>query len=236
VSDNIESAVIPAAWYPDPIDPTKVRWWDGTAWTEALAPNPEVSQPFTHPPTFDTAAPTVGKVDYNPFFSPEHEPMGAMAEVRAYKDSSRQSSEKLNAGTRPIWWFVFLVPLNTAFVLLIGAMYFNGIGLDIDNSPAFLNELRNFGIWIQIIDGVLILVISLALANADWKELTNRGFYNPPRPWIMLFPIVYMIIRTVRTGSSGALVLVMYFVIPLVTYIVLFLAAFAFIYAYYAPS
>lgn len=26
--------VIPAAWYPDPADPDRLRWWDGAAWTQ----------------------------------------------------------------------------------------------------------------------------------------------------------------------------------------------------------
>ncbi|WP_243695297.1 DUF2510 domain-containing protein [Agromyces protaetiae] len=30
----------PAAWYPDPEDPTQLRWWDGSAWTNHLHPAP----------------------------------------------------------------------------------------------------------------------------------------------------------------------------------------------------
>jgi hypothetical protein len=34
-----------ANWYPDPTDPSRVRWWDGTAWTEhtSAAPTPQPS-------------------------------------------------------------------------------------------------------------------------------------------------------------------------------------------------
>jgi hypothetical protein len=30
----------PAGWYPDPRDPRRIRWWDGTGWTETTQPAP----------------------------------------------------------------------------------------------------------------------------------------------------------------------------------------------------
>ena len=33
---------VPADWYPDPHDPTYVRWWDGTQWTQHVQPAPTV--------------------------------------------------------------------------------------------------------------------------------------------------------------------------------------------------
>jgi hypothetical protein len=36
----------PAGWYPDPRDPRRIRWWDGAAWTEHTAPQPEGSGPY----------------------------------------------------------------------------------------------------------------------------------------------------------------------------------------------
>ena len=31
----------PAGWRPDPEDATSLRYWDGTAWTDQRAPNPQ---------------------------------------------------------------------------------------------------------------------------------------------------------------------------------------------------
>ncbi|MBF6347357.1 DUF2510 domain-containing protein [Nocardia cyriacigeorgica] len=31
---------VPANWYPDPVEPTILRWWDGTTWTEHTTPKP----------------------------------------------------------------------------------------------------------------------------------------------------------------------------------------------------
>lgn len=33
----------PAAWFPDPHDPTQYRYWDGAAWTEHRAPRSTAS-------------------------------------------------------------------------------------------------------------------------------------------------------------------------------------------------
>lgn len=32
-----ENAAMPAAWYPCPVDPAQLRWWDGQGWTEHTA-------------------------------------------------------------------------------------------------------------------------------------------------------------------------------------------------------
>ena len=33
VAASVTTAVAPPGWYPDPTDPARIRWWDGTAWT-----------------------------------------------------------------------------------------------------------------------------------------------------------------------------------------------------------
>lgn len=35
---SADTSALPAAWYPDQADPTRVRWFDGTRWTEATLP------------------------------------------------------------------------------------------------------------------------------------------------------------------------------------------------------
>ncbi|WP_100245452.1 DUF2510 domain-containing protein [Rhodococcus qingshengii] len=37
-----------AGWYPDQIDRTRLRWFDGMRWTEATLPNPNTA---TQPPS-----------------------------------------------------------------------------------------------------------------------------------------------------------------------------------------
>lgn len=40
---------VPAGWYPAPTDATKVRWWDGTQWTEQHAERYTVAAPLKAP-------------------------------------------------------------------------------------------------------------------------------------------------------------------------------------------
>lgn len=35
----------PANWYPDPVDPTLFRYWDGSRWTEHTSPRVQGPQP-----------------------------------------------------------------------------------------------------------------------------------------------------------------------------------------------
>ncbi|MCC6375902.1 MAG: DUF2510 domain-containing protein [Microbacteriaceae bacterium] len=40
----------PAGWYPDSVDPTEVRWWNGFAWTEYSADRYQQSSTYQTAP------------------------------------------------------------------------------------------------------------------------------------------------------------------------------------------
>ncbi|MBX3068724.1 MAG: DUF2510 domain-containing protein [Cryobacterium sp.] len=40
----------PSGWYPDSVDPTKVRWWNGLAWTEYSADRYQQSSTYQTAP------------------------------------------------------------------------------------------------------------------------------------------------------------------------------------------
>ena len=43
MSMTVEAALAPSGWYPDPAGSRKLRWWNGTAWTDHVEnPRPEV--------------------------------------------------------------------------------------------------------------------------------------------------------------------------------------------------
>lgn len=41
---------LPAGWYDDPDDPSRLRYWAGTSWTDARAPKNTPPRPITHEP------------------------------------------------------------------------------------------------------------------------------------------------------------------------------------------
>lgn len=56
----------PAGWYPDPGDPTRQRYWDGTQWTDSTAPafgNGTVGAPAWNPATTPLPAATATSGD-----------------------------------------------------------------------------------------------------------------------------------------------------------------------------
>jgi len=46
---------IPAGWYPDRIDPSRRRWWNGVEWTEYYSANPDAKAAALHPHTIRSA-------------------------------------------------------------------------------------------------------------------------------------------------------------------------------------
>ena len=44
----------PAGWYPDPAEPSVIRWWDGAQWTHHLQPAPHAADPVPAGPPWLT--------------------------------------------------------------------------------------------------------------------------------------------------------------------------------------
>ena len=45
----MNSPTAPAGWYPDPQDPSQMRWWDGSQWGETQSPPPPSAVSATPP-------------------------------------------------------------------------------------------------------------------------------------------------------------------------------------------
>jgi stress response protein SCP2 len=61
--DPPTTTAAPPQWYPDPSNPSLVRWWDGAAWTAHTAPSPPVVQPAVRPAPPPPPAPPEGERD-----------------------------------------------------------------------------------------------------------------------------------------------------------------------------
>jgi hypothetical protein len=70
LEDDMSGQSTPAGWYPDPQDPSRQRYWDGSAWSEATQAAPGAAPP----PTGAYGAPSYGAPTYG---APSYgQPMG----------------------------------------------------------------------------------------------------------------------------------------------------------------
>lgn len=103
----------PADWYPDPDDATKLRYWDGTAWTEHFAPTaqPAVAQGLV--PVGQSPVPVAPQVVVAPAVVPAYYVGGAV------QPKSMATAMVLTA---------FFGALGMLYSDVKGALVFMGIG------------------------------------------------------------------------------------------------------------
>lgn len=93
-----------AGWYPDGVTPGVIRWFDGTAWTEHTAPDPE-ARPVAPAPAAPApaapapAAPTPVGATFDPD-APSHRPPGVHAAANAGAPAHARLRTPPGAGPR----------------------------------------------------------------------------------------------------------------------------------------
>lgn len=210
--------VAPAGWYVDPTTSIHLRWWSGLAWTEHVAPIPEVS---TTPDDYRTAAPTTspvpamdlesahaGAADENVPLPPP--PISRLAPVSAYGWAREESKTEIAPrwtlpvghsleftaipsrwGSVSVWVIAFAPWMSVVafFVMLL----LEGIGAQL---------------WLQYAAVSLPWLITLAAAQRDVKRLSSWGHRTvAPWAWALLGAPAYLIARTVvlrRTAGLGS--------------------------------
>jgi uncharacterized membrane protein YhaH (DUF805 family) len=96
--DPPPQVAVSAGWYPDPAGPTTVRYWDGTAWTEHIAPRPYAAPVVVAGPPLRQGRAGIGLVE-----------AVRMAFVRVGDYRGRSS--------RSEYWWVYLVGVLISFVV-----------------------------------------------------------------------------------------------------------------------
>ena len=216
---NTGGPTTPAGWFTDPAGSGHLRWWDGTAWTAHLAPQPTpapapaptpvvpqpvVQQPVQYAPVEQQAAvPTPGNEPYVPF-------QGSWN-----SNNSGAYSTSATDFARPAQWNTVGAWLLAFSGLLIGGALVIALSRGIvPTTPYGLGAL--FGSL------AIPYLITLVFAEIDRRKLRSLGYLKIPSLWWMLLspPLVYLIVRTVyvfgevRKGAA-----------PLVTYIVVSVAS-----------
>jgi hypothetical protein len=198
-------ATTPAGWYTDPGGSGHLRWWDGSAWTAHLAPQP------TPAPSPVAQQPSVFGADDQPYVpfqgSWNNQPYGG----NSVADEFAQPGE-WNTGYA---WFLAAWPIY--FVgLTVGWAYFYSIERA-QGAAGGISELLT-GI-IGLVE-IVILVLVIFAAFRDRAKLRRWGYTRTASPgWIffafLVGPLVYLIVRAVRVYGE-----VRKGIAPLILYIV----------------
>jgi Protein of unknown function (DUF2510) len=232
---------IPAGWYPDPHGTLQQRWWNGSSWTQEIAPyKPTLSLIPADPLPKATGSTPNNLPAYNAIavygaaqaYTSEPGYSGAASTISAVAPAVDEWGipaipyqpfamiPKLKTGvsiaptqryTAAIWGFV-VTPLLLAFVTL---------GLSFGPSTLY----TRFSLVSLIVLAVAALI---ALAIRDRRELSIDGHTSTASPaWLILTPIGYLVARAIivrkQTGKSATapLILSIFVVIAVIAWALL---------------
>jgi hypothetical protein len=219
VTDSTGTPSTPAGWYADPAGSDRLRWWDGTRWTDHLADAPAVSGSADAAHASSASAPYVPPVEPQPAYGQQahaqqpsaQQPYSQQPYARAgYAPQAPAASAPLPtapASTSPFTWAIWVLAALPVISILIALSVDYRAALDMSPrgpSPeaavaSALSSLVQFLMW----------AATVALAFFDWRDLTRRGIAKPFH-WAWAFiPVaggVYLIGRSivVRRRIEGA--------------------------------
>ncbi len=202
----------PAGWYPDPADPTRTRWWDGSRWSEHTSPatgaapaaqtRPEVPRYGEYAPAQPAAAPP------------------AAPAWPAAAPAVRLGPSAAGADTNTVWIYLCILvstlPVLTIFFIDWNSYFETMLSVDSGDAAASAAATSAMMQWIGGILAISLLSyvfigLSILFAWLDWRELRRRGVERPFH-WAFAFLAlvisigVYIIGRTVvlkrETGSG----------------------------------
>jgi hypothetical protein len=202
----------PAGWYPDPSDPTRSRWWDGTQWAEGAPAAPQAAASAQAPASASAQAPASAQAA--PSYTAAAYPAAPPPPGYAATPSAP------GADTNTIWIYLAIL-VTTLPVLSIFFLDMDGWletfgrldqGAPVDDRAVAAATMQWIGSAFAITAVTYLLVgLSIVFAWLDWRELKRRGVARPFHwAWAffaLLISIgVYVIGRTVvlkrETGSG----------------------------------
>lgn len=181
--------VVAAGWYTDPADGTRLRWWNGVAWTEHTAARPDLAAAQADVAQADVAQPAVAAAPaIAAGASADEHPLTRREAIAAEGGRAAPAERRSETG---IVWLIALLPV-IAFALAIGAFYVYFYVV----SSLFVASVA-----------VVPYLLGLLWALSDRRQLAARGFAAPSALWALLTPLAYLIARRVRVPGSRALVI-----------------------------
>ena len=204
---NTSGPTTPAGWYPDPAGSGNLRWWDGTAWTAHLAPQPTPAPaPAPTPTAAPAPAPTPVSEAYVPFQGSWNQTSqsSAYGSGSAYGTASGEFARPAQWNTLGVWLLAFSGLLSVIILGVFAAV----------NAPSLASPTTPF-VYVGIQVGVLVL--ELLFAAMDRAKLRSLGYLQLTSIWwiLLLGPLLYLILRGVAVSRE-----VRHGFAPLITFIV----------------
>ena len=214
--------VAPAGWYVDPTTSIHLRWWSGLAWTEHVAPIPEVS---ATPDDYRTAAPPAvvptrpaacraderrqsahAAADDNVPLPPP--PISRLAPVSAYGWEREESKTEI----APRW----TLPVGHSLEFTAIPSRWGSVSVWVIAFAPWMSVVAFFvmlllegigaQLWLQYAAVSLPWLITLAAAQRDVKRLSSWGHRTvAPWAWALLGAPAYLIARTVVLRRNAGL-------------------------------
>lgn len=206
----------PAGWYPDPSDPSRTRWWDGTQWThhEPPAAQAAADAPAAPAPHAAPAYPSYAQAPSAPAYSapaypayPSAPPVAARPSAPGVDTNTIWIYLAILASTLPVF-SIFLLDYNN-FVATMISLDESGRGGDAEAAAVALQWVG--GILLITLLSYVLLGVSVLFSWLDYRELKRRGVERPFHWGFAFFALVisigvYIIGRTVvlkrETGSG----------------------------------
>lgn len=179
----------PPAWYPDPADPARERWWSGQGWTDHLRD----STPIAHQqivPTYATAEylqPIAPAAPTFPAATTGYVPLGG-----SYSYSPALTTPATGSPhTVPVWLLVLSPLVVVAMIAILAATGLPTAVVAIGGALGVIFFLIAMVYW----DGVILQRRNLPTPSALWLLLSLVG--------IALGLIAYLIARSVALSGAG---------------------------------
>ncbi|MDQ1588827.1 MAG: hypothetical protein QOJ77_1992 [Microbacteriaceae bacterium] len=120
MTDSVETPATPPAWYPDPADATRLRWWDGGQWTAHLHDPSVAQQPVVSTPTVGPQTPVYNGFIWAIVLLPLLSSIAFLTfDMNAYAIRSLSGERGVSLATVPyslLGWAIYLViPLLAYF-------------------------------------------------------------------------------------------------------------------------